>query len=75
MQVSQKENLKEPGILKISYSLIYSANVVHPLVLLKFWLQPCLQIRAILLDPSCSGSGIATERLDYLLPSFNKGDS
>lgn len=31
------------------------------------------KIRAILLDPSCSGSGIATERLDYLLPSFNKG--
>ncbi|XP_020250395.1 probable 28S rRNA (cytosine-C(5))-methyltransferase [Asparagus officinalis] len=32
------------------------------------------KIRAILLDPSCSGSGIARERLDYLLPSFKKGE-
>lgn len=31
------------------------------------------KVRAILLDPSCSGSGIAAERLDYLLPSYNKG--
>ncbi|XP_037492910.1 28S rRNA (cytosine-C(5))-methyltransferase isoform X4 [Jatropha curcas] len=28
-----------------------------------------LQIRAILLDPSCSGSGTAAQRLDHLLPS------
>ncbi|KAK9099445.1 hypothetical protein Syun_026490 [Stephania yunnanensis] len=28
-----------------------------------------LLIRAILLDPSCSGSGTAAERLDHLLPS------
>ncbi|XP_020592171.1 probable 28S rRNA (cytosine-C(5))-methyltransferase [Phalaenopsis equestris] len=29
------------------------------------------KIRAILLDPSCSGSGTSTERLDYLLPSYS----
>ncbi|CAL9753933.1 unnamed protein product [Musa acuminata subsp. burmannicoides] len=32
------------------------------------------EVRAILLDPSCSGSGISAERLDYLLPSYKKGD-
>ncbi|XP_009402162.2 25S rRNA (cytosine-C(5))-methyltransferase NSUN5 isoform X3 [Musa acuminata AAA Group] len=30
------------------------------------------EVRAILLDPSCSGSGISAERLDYLLPSYKK---
>ncbi|OQU84637.1 hypothetical protein SORBI_3004G092600 [Sorghum bicolor] len=30
------------------------------------------EVRAILLDPSCSGSGISTERLDYLLPSHSR---
>ncbi|AQK70576.1 NOL1R [Zea mays] len=29
-------------------------------------------VHAILLDPSCSGSGISTERLDYLLPSHSR---
>ncbi|KAL0394200.1 UNVERIFIED_CONTAM: 25S rRNA (cytosine-C(5))-methyltransferase NSUN5 [Sesamum latifolium] len=29
------------------------------------------KVRAILLDPSCSGSGTAFERLDHLLPSHN----
>eukprot|EP00268_Persea_americana_P003858 TRINITY_DN11179_c0_g1_i9.p1 TRINITY_DN11179_c0_g1~~TRINITY_DN11179_c0_g1_i9.p1 ORF type:complete len:502 (+),score=104.16 TRINITY_DN11179_c0_g1_i9:171-1676(+) len=33
------------------------------------------KVRAILLDPSCSGSGTAAERLDYLLPSYNTGRS
>jgi putative methyltransferase len=33
-----------------------------------------LQVRAILLDPSCSGSGISTERLDHLLPSHSRGN-
>ncbi|MCH96870.1 putative methyltransferase NSUN5-like, partial [Trifolium medium] len=28
-----------------------------------------LQVKAILLDPSCSGSGTAASRLDHLLPS------
>ncbi|OVA04781.1 Bacterial Fmu (Sun)/eukaryotic nucleolar NOL1/Nop2p [Macleaya cordata] len=28
------------------------------------------KVRAILLDPSCSGSGTAAERLDHLLPSY-----
>lgn len=32
------------------------------------------KVRAILLDPSCSGSGTAADRLDYLLPSHNSGD-
>ncbi|RLN07820.1 putative 28S rRNA (cytosine-C(5))-methyltransferase [Panicum miliaceum] len=32
------------------------------------------EVRAILLDPSCSGSGISTERLDYLLPSHSRDD-
>uniref|UniRef100_A0A0D9VDT4 SAM-dependent MTase RsmB/NOP-type domain-containing protein n=1 Tax=Leersia perrieri TaxID=77586 RepID=A0A0D9VDT4_9ORYZ len=32
------------------------------------------KVRAILLDPSCSGSGISTERLDHLLPSHSRGD-
>jgi len=30
------------------------------------------EVHAILLDPSCSGSGISTERLDYLLPSHSR---
>nr|XP_009402162.1 PREDICTED: probable 28S rRNA (cytosine-C(5))-methyltransferase isoform X3 [Musa acuminata subsp. malaccensis] len=30
------------------------------------------EVHAILLDPSCSGSGISAERLDYLLPSYKK---
>ncbi|XP_059645213.1 25S rRNA (cytosine-C(5))-methyltransferase NSUN5-like [Cornus florida] len=33
------------------------------------------KIRAILLDPSCSGSGTATERLDHLLPSYSTGSA
>uniref|UniRef100_A0ACD5ZK27 Uncharacterized protein n=1 Tax=Avena sativa TaxID=4498 RepID=A0ACD5ZK27_AVESA len=32
------------------------------------------EVRAILLDPSCSGSGISTERLDHLLPSHSTDD-
>ncbi|CAL1390032.1 unnamed protein product [Linum trigynum] len=32
------------------------------------------QIRAILLDPSCSGSGTAAQRLDHLLPSHSTHD-
>ncbi|KAK2640100.1 hypothetical protein Ddye_027895 [Dipteronia dyeriana] len=32
-----------------------------------------LQVRAILLDPSCSGSGTAANRLDHLLPSHTAG--
>ncbi|KAA8546227.1 hypothetical protein F0562_003034 [Nyssa sinensis] len=31
------------------------------------------KVRAILLDPSCSGSGTAAERLDHLLPSYSAG--
>ncbi|VFQ87622.1 unnamed protein product [Cuscuta campestris] len=31
------------------------------------------KVRAILLDPSCSGSGTALDRLDHLLPSANAG--
>ncbi|XP_057960112.1 25S rRNA (cytosine-C(5))-methyltransferase NSUN5 isoform X2 [Malania oleifera] len=33
------------------------------------------KVRAILLDPSCSGSGTAAERLDHLLPSYAAGQS
>ncbi|OEL19254.1 putative 28S rRNA (cytosine-C(5))-methyltransferase [Dichanthelium oligosanthes] len=36
--------------------------------------KPGWKVRAILLDPSCSGSGISTERLDYLLPSHSRDD-
>ncbi|KAH7681916.1 16S rRNA (cytosine(967)-C(5))-methyltransferase protein [Dioscorea alata] len=32
------------------------------------------KVRAILLDPSCSGSGISAERLDNLLPSYSQDD-
>ncbi|CAN6230862.1 unnamed protein product [Urochloa humidicola] len=32
------------------------------------------EVRAILLDPSCSGSGISMERLDHLLPSHSRDD-
>ncbi|KAM0902807.1 hypothetical protein ACQ4PT_019077 [Festuca glaucescens] len=32
------------------------------------------EVLAILLDPSCSGSGISTERLDHLLPSHSRDD-
>ncbi|KAJ3692011.1 hypothetical protein LUZ60_012361 [Juncus effusus] len=30
------------------------------------------KVNAILLDPSCSGSGISAQRLDHLLPSYSK---
>ncbi|KAJ9702050.1 hypothetical protein PVL29_003999 [Vitis rotundifolia] len=33
------------------------------------------KVRAILLDPSCSGSGTTAERLDHLLPSYAAGDA
>lgn len=33
------------------------------------------KVRAILLDPSCSGSGTAIDRLDHLLPSHTAGQS
>nr|XP_043625074.1 25S rRNA (cytosine-C(5))-methyltransferase NSUN5 isoform X2 [Erigeron canadensis] len=33
------------------------------------------EVRAILLDPSCSGSGTAADRLDHLLPSHTSGDA
>ncbi|XP_024930655.1 25S rRNA (cytosine-C(5))-methyltransferase NSUN5 isoform X3 [Ziziphus jujuba] len=33
------------------------------------------KVRAILLDPSCSGSGTASVRLDHLLPSYASGHS
>lgn len=36
-------------------------------------LNSILQIQAILLDPSCSGSGTASARLDHLLPSSAPG--
>nr|CAD1843111.1 unnamed protein product [Ananas comosus var. bracteatus] len=32
------------------------------------------KVHAILLDPSCSGSGISVERLDHLLPSHSAGN-
>ncbi|CAM8964463.1 unnamed protein product [Rhodiola kirilowii] len=32
-------------------------------------------VNAILLDPSCSGSGTASDRLDHLLPSFAEGNN
>ncbi|XP_056176903.1 25S rRNA (cytosine-C(5))-methyltransferase NSUN5-like isoform X3 [Syzygium oleosum] len=35
--------------------------------------HPYNKVRAILLDPSCSGSGTSTERLDHLLPSYTTG--
>ncbi|KAL3497451.1 hypothetical protein ACH5RR_040183 [Cinchona calisaya] len=36
--------------------------------------DPCYsKIQAILLDPSCSGSGTAIDRLDHLLPSYTAG--
>ncbi|KAH0851014.1 hypothetical protein HID58_095081 [Brassica napus] len=34
-------------------------------------LLPSFSVRAILLDPSCSGSGTVTDRLDHLLPSHS----
>ncbi|KAL8235180.1 hypothetical protein R6Q59_021280 [Mikania micrantha] len=37
--------------------------------------QSYSKVRAILLDPSCSGSGTVADRLDYLLPSHTSGDS
>ncbi|CAN1217286.1 25S rRNA (cytosine-C(5))-methyltransferase NSUN5 [Linum perenne] len=43
----------------------------HPLVLDG---SVFVQIRAILLDPSCSGSGTAAQRLDHLLPSHSIHD-
>ncbi|KAI5669655.1 hypothetical protein M9H77_19508 [Catharanthus roseus] len=34
-----------------------------------------LKIQAILLDPSCSGSGTVIDRLDHLLPSYTAGST
>ncbi|OMO86509.1 Bacterial Fmu (Sun)/eukaryotic nucleolar NOL1/Nop2p [Corchorus olitorius] len=36
---------------------------------------PYSKVRAILLDPSCSGSGTVAERLDHLLPSYAAGQA
>ncbi|CAM6099432.1 unnamed protein product [Calypogeia fissa] len=36
---------------------------------------PFSKVQAILLDPSCSGSGTAQQRLDHLLPSSSKGSA
>ncbi|KAK4745559.1 hypothetical protein SAY87_011871 [Trapa incisa] len=36
---------------------------------------PYSKIRAILLDPSCSGSGTTANRLDHLLPSYDATDT
>ncbi|KAL2548625.1 S-adenosyl-L-methionine-dependent methyltransferase superfamily protein [Forsythia ovata] len=33
------------------------------------------KVRAILLDPSCSGSGTVVDRLDHLLPSYGAGNA
>ncbi|XP_010273967.1 PREDICTED: probable 28S rRNA (cytosine-C(5))-methyltransferase isoform X1 [Nelumbo nucifera] len=33
------------------------------------------EVRAILLDPSCSGSGTSADRLDHLLPSYTAGQA
>ncbi|GFZ15559.1 S-adenosyl-L-methionine-dependent methyltransferases superfamily protein [Actinidia rufa] len=37
--------------------------------------RPASEVRAILLDPSCSGSGTVAVRLDHLLPSHGVGNA
>lgn len=50
------------------------ASPMMLLYTLLFFETNLLQVRAILLDPSCSGSGTAFDRLDHLLPSANAGN-
>eukprot|EP00983_Pelagomonas_calceolata_P012926 412905-Pelagomonas_calceolata.AAC.2 len=34
--------------------------------------MPPMQVRGVILDPSCSGSGTVFTRMDHLLPSFQR---
>lgn len=67
-------------VYKILNEIGVCLSLYLPSVLSIFWLPWLpylnllhLQLRAILLDPSCSGSGTAIDRLDHLLPSYNSG--
>lgn len=51
-----------------------SCRTIIPNCVVCFNTMMIVQVRAILLDPSCSGSGISTERLDHLLPSHSIGN-
>ncbi|XP_056176906.1 25S rRNA (cytosine-C(5))-methyltransferase NSUN5-like isoform X3 [Syzygium oleosum] len=58
----------------IRLSGAFNIHVVHGDFLnLTPSVHPYNKVRAILLDPSCSGSGTSTERLDHLLPSYTTG--
>ncbi|XP_073055300.1 25S rRNA (cytosine-C(5))-methyltransferase NSUN5 isoform X2 [Primulina eburnea] len=63
-----KENVILSGALnvKVKHEDFLNLNPSDP---------SCAKIRAILLDPSCSGSGTVVDRLDHLLPSYRAGQS
>lgn len=35
----------------------------------------CLQVKGVILDPSCSGSGTVVSRMDHLLPGTTSGST
>ncbi|KAK9101464.1 hypothetical protein Scep_024894 [Stephania cephalantha] len=71
-----EETIKRSGASSILLKTIPLANKTISKILFELCSQlisgrrhTIKTIRAILLDPSCSGSGTAAERLDHLLPS------
>ncbi|RVW52403.1 putative 28S rRNA (cytosine-C(5))-methyltransferase [Vitis vinifera] len=59
-------NPMDPSYSKVKFRGLWIVQGSHIAVIY-------LQVRAILLDPSCSGSGTTAERLDHLLPSYAAG--
>lgn len=60
--------------LKNNATITGAASIINPFCndFLKTNPNEYMQIDAILLDPSCSGSGTSVSRMDYLLPSSQK---
>ncbi|KAL0545487.1 hypothetical protein IC582_015372 [Cucumis melo] len=68
--------LNESRVKRLQHTIKLSgaSNVLHGDFLKLSPKDPSLsKVRAILLDPSCSGSGTAAVRLDHLLPSHVEG--
>lgn len=71
---------RDPSFSKVILKAVFVVTILpvisNHLITVVFLLNisSILQVRAILLDPSCSGSGTAFERLDHLLPSHTAGD-
>ncbi|KAF3587273.1 hypothetical protein F2Q69_00028117 [Brassica cretica] len=72
--VSTKESPAASAILILMFREWWKANIYCNQSKCR---RSCrsLEVRAILLDPSCSGSGTITDRLDHLLPSHSAGST